>query len=234
MGRSPKHSFHHLISACLYIARSGIRWGELPKDFPPKSTVHWWFKKWSKAGILRKALRRVIRIAEREGKVDVDLWFVDGMFIRSKGGRSQVGKTKCGKGHKLMVMTDRKGLPTSLRLTSASPHEAKLALPTLNVKLTSFTPRRIIGDKAYDSDLLDIEMLEQGPRMLAPHKVNRVNRTQDGRELKAYRERWIIEDFNLRIQRYRKILIKYERDLSIFEGFIQLATMEIAWKHLNR
>ena len=47
-----------------------------------------------------------------------------------KGGAC-VGKTKRGKGIKIMLVTDANGLPVGLELASANRHEVKLDVPTL-------------------------------------------------------------------------------------------------------
>jgi transposase len=50
-----------------------------------------------------------------------------------------------------MALTDGQGLPISVDVTSASPHESKLAEETFNKKSISRNPKRLIADKAYDS-----------------------------------------------------------------------------------
>ena len=220
--------------ACLYVAREGIRWSALPDSFPPKSTVFYWFQKWSDSGLFKRALRTITRQLERSGSIYNNLCFIDGMFVRSKGGSEFVGKTKCGKGHKMMAIIDRYGFPIAVSVTSASPHESQLVTQTLDGKWTELSPKRLMGDKAYDSDKLDNILLSKGIDMIAPHKCNRKNKTQDGRKLRAYKERWKVEDFNCRIQRFRKIIIKYERKIVNFIGFLHLATLKIAWNTAKR
>ena len=57
-------------------------------------------------------------------------------------------------------------------------------------------PENLIGDRAYDSDPLDEKLRQRGVEMIAPHKSNRVKRkTQDGRRLRRYQRRWIVERF---------------------------------------
>ena len=57
-------------------------------------------------------------------------------------------------------------------------------------------PEKLIGDKAYDSDRLDGELKQQGVEMIAPHRSNRrILKTQDGRPLRRYARRWIVERF---------------------------------------
>jgi transposase len=53
-----------------------------------------------------------------------------------------------------MALTDGQGLPISVDVTSASPHESKLAEETFNKKSISRNPKRLIADKAYDSKKL--------------------------------------------------------------------------------
>ena len=81
-----------------------------------------------------------------------------------------VGKTKRGKGTKLMVIADAAGLPLAVHAASASPHEVTLVEATLAQSVTLGRPRRLIGDRAYDSDPLDQRLAAQGIEMIAPHR----------------------------------------------------------------
>lgn len=173
-------------------------------------------------------MKLVLRYAEKNGLIEFYRAFIDGMFIRSKNGTEKVGKTKCGKGHKLMAIVDDNGVPISVQIESASPHEVKLAEKTVENLMTKEKPERMIGDRAYDSDGLDKKLEEKGIEMIAPHKKNRINRTQDGRQLRSYKHRWKVEDFNNRLQRFRKILVRYELHLRNFLGFVHIATMMVA------
>ena len=57
-------------------------------------------------------------------------------------------------------------------------------------------PQNLIGDRAYDSDPLDEELRNEGTEMIAPHRNNQKRRkTQDGRRLRGYQRRWLVERF---------------------------------------
>src|SRR5215469_5531497 len=80
-----------------------------------------------------------------------------------------VGKTKRGKGTKIMGIADGHGLPLALRAESASPAEVTLVEATLEERAVADVPERLIGDKAYDSDRLDERLMERyGTEMIAP------------------------------------------------------------------
>ena len=94
-----------------------------------------------------------------------------------------MGKTKRGKGAKIMAVADRSGLPIAISVSSASPHEITLVEATLETMFTAELPKRLIGDKAYDSDPLDEKLAENGVELIAPHRSNRKKeKTQDGRK----------------------------------------------------
>src|SRR6476619_944305 len=62
---------------------------------------------------------------------------------RQKKGRG-VGKTKRGKGTKIMALADRAGLPVAITIASASPHETQLVEQTLMASFLPDNPDRII------------------------------------------------------------------------------------------
>lgn len=142
-----------------------------------------------------------------------------------------VGKTKRGKGTKLLAVADGAGLPLAVYTDSASPPEVRLVGTTIEHRLICDVPEKLIGDKAYDSDPLDEELAELGIEMIASHKRNRKRaKTQDGRKLRRYKRRWKIERFFAWIQNYRRIVVRYEYHLDNFLGFIHLACILILLK----
>ncbi|TQE84057.1 transposase [Leptospira noguchii] len=69
----------------------------------------------------------------------------------------KVGKTKRGKDTKIMAIGD--SLPIAFCTESASSHEVTLVKQTLENLFPKETPKRMIGDKAYDSNKLDESIL---------------------------------------------------------------------------
>lgn len=56
-GRRSKWSQRALLNGVLYQMKNGCNWEDLPRDFPPSSTVYWHYKKWRQAGIFEKVLQ---------------------------------------------------------------------------------------------------------------------------------------------------------------------------------
>jgi len=144
-----------------------------------------------------------------------------------------VGKTKRGKGTKLMALSDRAGLPLSVHTASASPHEVTLVGETLEAGFAPGEPERLIGDRAYDSDPLDAELREAGIEMIAPHRKNRKKpKTQDGRKLRRYKRRWKVERLFAWLGNFRRLVVRYERRAENYLGFVHLGCMMILLRHL--
>jgi transposase len=153
---------------------------------------------------------------------------------RKKGGRA-VGKTKRGKGTKVMALADGDGLPLAIHIESASPNEITLVEATLASRFILAKPKRLIGDKAYDSDPLDRRLQSKGIEMIAPHRRNRTQpATQDGRPLRRYRRRWKIERLNAWLQNFRRVSVRYEQIAENYLGLLHLACIMILLKAFLR
>ena len=127
-----------------------------------------------------------------------------------------------------MVVADFHGFPVACDTASASPHEVTLVRDTLSARFTHEPPRRLVGDRAYDSDPLDRELAAEGIEMIAPHQSNRVKpATQDGRVLRRYRRRWKVERLNAWLQNFRRIAMRFDYYADNYLGFVHLGCIKI-------
>ena len=139
-----------------------------------------------------------------------------------------MGATKRGKGTKLMGVADLHGLPVAVHAASAAPHEVSLVGETLAQGLTRGRPRRLIGDKAFDSDALDAQLAELGVEMIAPHRSNRTKTiTQDRRPLRRYRRRWKVERLWAWLFNFRRVATRFDFHVENFLGFVHLGCIRI-------
>jgi transposase len=139
-----------------------------------------------------------------------------------------VGKTKRGKGTKVMAVADGCSIPLAIHAESASPHEVTLVGQALATGFLKEKPERLVGDRAYDSDPLDEALEEQGIEMIAPHRKNRKKRkTQDGRKLRRYKRRWKIERLFAWLSNFRRLVVRYEYKAENFLVMVQLGCIVI-------
>jgi transposase len=131
-----------------------------------------------------------------------------------------------------MAVADRSGLPVAVGIESGQRNEQKLVVGTLKKRFLKELPKRLIGDRAYDSDPLDAELAKMGVEMISPHHPRRRRKTQDGRPLRRYRRRWKVERLFAWIFRFRRLVTRYEQKAENFLGLLQLACARILWTRL--
>jgi len=212
-----------VLNGILWILRTGAPWADLPDRYPSYQTCHRRFQQWVRTGVLRSIVENLAQALHDEGYLDLQEAFIDGSFASAKRGRACVGKTKSGKGSKIMAIADRQGLPVAVHVESATPHEVTPVRATLAARFVKQLPVRLIGDNAYESDRLDADLARRGVELIAPHRRTRTHRTQDGRPLRRYRRRWKIERLFAWFQNFRRIVVRYERFAENFLGMLHLA-----------
>jgi len=106
---------------------------------------------------------------------------------------------------KIHVLVDALGNPFNLMLTPGQAHDLTCA----QTLLEAADPRALIGDKAYDADLL-IEMLDRRAitPVIPPKENRKVKRDCD---FALYRERNLAERFWNKIKHYRAIATRYDK-----------------------
>lgn len=131
---------------------------------------------------------------------------------------------------KIELAIDKNGTPLAAIPAAANVSEVDLAEPVLEditVELPDSVP--VIADKGYDSDPLRERLATEGFELINPHRENRVKPpTVDGRKLRRYRRRWLIERTNAWLQNFRRIVTRWEYHSFIYSGFVQLACAFIA------
>ncbi len=152
-----------------------------------------------------------------------------------------MGSTKRGKGTRLMVVADGNGLPIGLQVASAQPHELTLARSTLE---TVRVPRRrgrqrkrpqeLVADRAYDSQAFREWLRKKGIRPTIPpieRKRKRPKRRRAAQVGPGYRERWKVERLFAWLGQYRRLVVRHERLLEVFRGFVLVAFILICLRH---
>ena len=134
-----------------------------------------------------------------------------------------------------MVLVERQGIPLGITITTASPAESTLAEATLTTRVTPRRrlPKHLIADRGYDSDPLRERLADRGVVLTTPYRRNNLRRRyEDGRRLRSYRHRWIIERTIAWFGAFRRLQIRYERSTRMFLAFFQFAAALIALRRL--
>jgi hypothetical protein len=93
----------------------------LPAPYLSHQTCHRRFQQWVRAGVLRTVLEILAQALHDEGHLNLQEAFIDGTFAPAKRGGACVGKTKRGKGSKIMAIADRQGRPVAVYVEGVTP-----------------------------------------------------------------------------------------------------------------
>ena len=140
-----------------------------------------------------------------------------------------------------MVVVDGQGVPLGSKLESATPGEvtlAEAALESISVPRGGRgrprkRPLRVVADKAYDSDPLRWRLLQRGILLISPHRDGRQKPSlNDGRELRRYRKRYKVERTFAWLGNYRRLLVRYDHDIKMYQAFFHVACLLVTLRHL--
>jgi transposase len=153
-----------------------------------------------------------------------------------------VGKTKRGKGTKLVVLVDGQGTPLGLHVDSASPSEVRLLVQTLETVRVGrphrrgrprTRPERLIADKGYDSNAVRQMLHHRGIAPIIPARRNNTVAThQDGRVLRRYRRRWMVERTISWLQNFRRLTTRWDRSAAVYTALAHLACALVVMKRV--
>lgn len=96
-----------ILNALLWVLRTGAPWRDLPERYGPWQTVYDRFRRWQREGLFDAILERLQIRLDAEGRIDWDLWCVDGSSIRASRAAAGGGKKGATKSPKTMLWAAR-------------------------------------------------------------------------------------------------------------------------------
>jgi transposase len=135
------------------------------------------------------------------------------------GQESAIGKSVAGNTTKIHMAVDSCGLPIHFLVTGGEVHDCKEA-----PKLVAELPKGsyIIADKGYDSELLRVQIKNQGAVPVIPRKKNSTVGNDD-MDWCLYKYRHLVENVFARLKHFRAIATRYDKLKRNFEGSLALA-----------
>lgn len=137
-------------------------------------------------------------------------------------------------GTKRSVLTEAHGIPVGLAVEGANRHDMKMVRETLeNIQVerpesTTRTPQGLCLDKGYDYDEVRELVAEFG------FTAHIRTRGEEARALKREAgfkaRRWVVERTHSWMNRFRRILIRWEKRADTYIAMLHLACGVITWR----
>jgi transposase len=122
------------------------------------------------------------------------------------------------------ILTDQRGTPLSAEVTGANTHDMKAAFETLDSNVVSrppprrYYPQHLCLDKGYDFQEIEIGVIQRG---YIPHMRHRGEMENPAKGYKP--KRWVVERSASWLNRFRRLLIRWEKKAENYVALSQLA-----------
>ena len=231
-GGRPREPDQQMFAAIFYVLTTGIQWKALPRCLGAPSTVHDRFQQWTEAGVFERLW--TTGLVEFDASVGLDWTWqaLDGAMTKAPLGGEATGPnpTDRGKsGTKRHLQTEGHGLPVGLVVTGANRNDMTQVEAVLDSRpVVSFTSEQhLCADKGYDYDVVRSSL------GLAGYRSHILSRGQErvALRLPGYRaRRWVVEGTHSWLNRFRRLLVRWEKKAANYLGLLHLACAVIVWR----
>jgi putative transposase len=234
VGRPREVGLRSVVDAILYVLSTGCQWRALPPDFPPRSTVQYYFYLWRDQQLWRRINLALVRRARKAAGRNVvpSAGVIDSQSAKTteSGGPRGFDAAKQVKGRKRHIVTDTQGFPLAVLVHAANIQDNHGAVPLLKLLRRTFPKlRHIFADRVYRGDKLKNAIAEFGRWV-----IEIVTRSERIGTFKPEPKRWVVERTFAWLGRNRRLAKDFEATIASAEAWFLIASVRLLSRRLAR
>lgn len=248
-GRRPEDG-RKVFNGIFWILNTGAPWRDLPSRYGTWQTVYHRFTQYRKDGTIDRMLERLQMKLDEMGRIDWELFCVDGTSIRAakaaagapapkkKHQEAQeepedhaLGRSRGGWGTKVHLVSDGQGVPLAVQVTAGQAHEStqfEKVLDAVRIRQPRGRPRKrpdaVAGDKGYSFGRIREWLKKRMIKDVIPTKSDQEARPSFDKQL--YRRRNVVERCVGWLKECRRIATRYEKLAVNFIAMLKLSMLE--------
>jgi putative transposase len=237
-GGRPRVPDRRCADGIFYVLRTGCQWKALDQtELCAGSTAHDRYQAWVKAGVFLKLWRAGVEQFDELQGIDWAWLSMDGAMTKAPLGGENTGPNptdRAKSGVKRSLLTEGQGVPVGLAVEGANRHDMKLVRNTIEslvVERPDPSPEQPQGmclDKGYDFQEVRDILAEFG---FTAHIRSRGEEAKElAQEAGQRARRWVVERTHSWMNRFRRILIRWEKKPENYLAFLHFACALIAFR----
>jgi putative transposase len=237
-GGRPRVPDRRCADAIFYVLRTGCQWAALTHtELCAKSTAYDRFVEWADADVFLNFWKTGVEQFDELRGIDWSFLSMDGAMTKAPLAGDKTGPNptdRAKKGVKRSLLTEGQGVAIGLAIDGANRHDMKLVRATIESIVverpapSDEQPQGMCLDAAYDYDEVRATLEEFG---FTAHIRSRTEEAKElVREAGKRARRWVVERSHSWMNRFRRILVRWEKKAEHYLAFLHFACALIAFR----
>lgn len=226
-GVTRRLSLAYVVDRISHVLVTGSQWRNLEVNGGSWKTIHHYFVRWSKANLFKQAFECALKVYVRTRGLSEHV-VADTSFIKNVYGTNCVGPSPFDRGRKatkVSVITDAYGVPLIFTFHPGNKNDSRTLQHTIDKCSVQLRGRTLYADKIYDSRHCSAVMAERGI-------ISAVSKKRTQTSADDNRKRIVVEHTFSWLDKFRRILVRFEQHINRLASFHYMAGLEIVSRRL--